>query len=55
MVWVERDLKAHPVLTPLLVGRAATHQLRLPSAPSNLAMNASGDGASTASLGSLFQ
>jgi len=34
------------------MGRAATHQIRLPGAPSNLAMNAPRDEASTASLGS---
>jgi len=33
-----------------VIGRAATHQLRLPRAPSNLALNASRDGASTASV-----
>ena len=35
--------------------RVSTHQLRLPRASSNLVLNASGDGASTASLGNLFQ
>jgi len=35
--------------------RVANHQTRLPSAPSSLALNASRDGASTASLGNLFQ
>jgi len=40
---VGRDLKAHPVPTPLpLAGRAATQQRRLPRAPSNLSLNASG-------------
>ena len=34
------------------MGRATTQQIRLPKAPSNLALNASRDGASTASLGS---
>jgi len=34
------------------VGRAATHQLRLPRAPSKLALNASRNGVSTDSLGS---
>ena len=33
-------------------GRAATHQLRLPRAPSSLALNTSRNGAFTASLGS---
>ena len=34
---------------------AASHQLRLPRTPSNLALNACRDGTSTASLGSLFK
>jgi len=34
------------------MGRAATQQLRLPRAPSNLALSSSRDGAPTASLGS---
>ena len=41
---VGRDLKAHPDPTPA-TGRAAPHQLRLPRAPSNLALSASRDGA----------
>jgi len=44
MAWAGRDLKVHPVPTPA-VGRAAPHQLRLPRAPSNLALSASRDGA----------
>jgi len=36
------------------VSRAATHWVRLLKVPSNLALNASRDGASTASLGSAF-
>ena len=35
--------------------RVANHQTRLPRATSSLALNASGDGASTASLGNLFR
>jgi len=35
--------------------RVAIHQTRLPRATSSLALNASRDGASTASLGNLFQ
>ena len=35
--------------------RVATHQLRLPRAQSNMALNSSRDGTSTASLGSLCQ
>ena len=46
-----RDLTDHPAPTPTM-GRAAPHQLRLPRAPSNLALNASRDGAPTDSLGS---
>jgi len=46
-VWVGRDLAAHATPTPA-VGRAAPHQLRLPSAPSNLALSASMGGASKA-------
>ena len=38
-------------LQPPAMG-AAPHQLRLPRAPSNLALSASRDGAPTASLGS---
>lgn len=37
-----------------VVGRAATHQLRLPRAPSQLAMSTSTDGASAASLGTMI-
>ena len=40
--------------TPAM-GRAAPYQLRLLRAPFNLALNASRDGASTTSLGNLFQ
>jgi len=53
MVLVGGDLKVHPVPAPCVVGRAATHQIRLPRAPSNLALDTSRDGAPTASLGSL--
>ena len=48
------DLKAHAAPTPA-TGRAAPSQLRLPGAPSNLALSTSRDGAPTASLGSLCQ
>jgi len=44
MAWIERDLKAHPAPTPAM-GRAAPYPLRLPRAPSNLALSASRDGA----------
>jgi len=39
---------------PSATNRAASHQLRLPRTPSRLTLTASRDGASTASLGSLF-
>jgi len=44
MAWVVKDLKAHPVPTPAM-GRAATHHVRLPRAPSSPALSASRDGA----------
>ena len=44
MASVGENLKAHPAPTPAM-GRAASHQLRLPRAPSNLALSASRDGA----------
>jgi len=44
MVWAGRDLKCQPIPTPA-VGRAAPHQLKLPRAPSNLALSVSRDGA----------
>ena len=43
MVWIERDLKSHAAQTPAM-DRAAPDQLRLPRAPSNLALSASRDG-----------
>ena len=39
---------------PPAMCRVANHQTRLPRATSSLALNASRDGASTASLGNLF-
>ena len=39
-----RELRAHADPIPAM-GRAAPHQLRLPRAPSNLALSASRDGA----------
>ena len=39
MLCVRRDLKSHPLSTPC--HGASTHQVRLPRAPSNLALNAS--------------
>jgi len=40
---------------PHAMGRSATQQLRLPRFPSNLALSTSRNGASTASLGNLYQ
>jgi len=40
---------------PPAMCRVANHQTRLPRATSSLALNASGDGASTTSLGNLVQ
>ena len=40
---------------PSATGRVVNHQTRLPRATSSLALNASRDGASTTSLGNLFQ
>jgi len=54
MVWVEKEHSAHPVPTPCFV-QVTNQQPRLPRATSSLALNASRDGASTASLGNLFQ
>ena len=55
MAWVEKDHNDHRVSNPPAMGRVANHQARLPRATSSLALNASRDGASTASLGNLFQ
>jgi len=44
MAWVGWDFRAY-LVPPLAMGRAATPQLRLPRAPSNLALSASRDGA----------
>jgi len=44
MVWAGRDPKANPAQLPAM-GRAAPYQLRLPSVPTNLVLNASRDGA----------
>ena len=54
MAWDEKDHSAHQFQPPAMC-RAANHQPRLPRATSSLALNACRDGASTASLGSLFQ
>ena len=51
--WVGRDHEAHPV--PITCYELiAPHQLRLPRAPSSLALSTSRDGAPTASLGNTF-
>ena len=52
MARVGRDLRDHEAPTPM--PQAGPPASRLPRAPSNLALNTSRDGASTASLGSLF-
>ena len=54
MAWVEKDHSDHLVPTPCCV-QVANQQPRLPRATSSLALNACRDGASTASLGNLFQ
>ena len=54
MAWVEKDRNDHPVLTPPPMDRVTNHQPRLPRTTPSLALNASRDGASTASLGNLF-
>jgi len=46
------SLKNYLVLT-LSTGRITAHHIRLPRVPSNLVLNASRDGASTASLGNV--
>jgi len=53
MAWVEKDHNDHQ-LQPPAVCRAANQQPRPPRATSSLALSASRDGASTASLGNLF-
>ena len=47
-----RDIQDQLLPTPDM-GRAATHKITLPRAPSNPALNASGDEEVTASLGNL--
>ena len=54
MAWVAKEHSAHPVPTPCYV-QVTNQQPRLPRATSSLALNACRDGASTASLGNLFQ
>ena len=53
-VWVGRDLIGHLVQRPAM-GRDTFHYTRLLKVPFNLALNASRQGTSTASLGNLFQ
>ena len=45
MVWVGRDLQDHPGFTPTAMDRTASHQIWLPTAPSNPALGTSRDGA----------
>ena len=54
MLWVGRDLSDRLVPTPA-VGRDTSQQTRLLTAPSSLALSASREGASPASLGNLCQ
>ena len=51
---MQGTLKLIQFQTPATI-KVATHQLRLPRAPSSLALIPSRDGAPTASLGNLFQ
>ena len=50
MVCVGTDLNDHLVPTPLLWAELPLYQIRLPRAPSSLALGTSRDGAPTASL-----
>jgi len=52
MAWAEKDHNTHLVSNPCYV-QVTNQQTRLPRATSSLALNASRDGASTASLGNL--
>lgn len=54
MVWVGRAPKDHLIPTPM-VGRDTFHSTKLSQAPSNLTLNTSRHGTSTASQGNLFQ
>ena len=54
MAWVAKAHSAHGVPIPPAVCRVINQQPRLPRATSSLALNASTDEASTASLGNLF-
>ena len=55
MVWVGRDLSDHLVATPLPGAGTPSTRPGYSKHPSNLALNTSSDGASTTSLGNLFQ
>ena len=55
MAWVEKDHNDYRVSTPHAICRVTNHQTKLPRATSSLAFYASRDGASTTSLGNLFQ
>lgn len=52
---LERNFKKSFSFKFPVMGKDAFHQTELPKVPSNLSLITSGDGASTASLGSLFQ
>jgi len=49
MSWVGIDLKDHLALTPCH-GQVATHEIRLPRAPSNLTLNTSRNESSTTNI-----
>ena len=55
IAWVEKDHNDPPSFNPPAMCGVTNHQTRLPRATSSLALNASRDGASTTSLGNLFQ
>jgi len=49
------ELLGRDLLPPTAVGGGATHYMRLPRYPSNLALSTARDGTSAASLDSFFQ
>jgi len=55
MAWVEKDHNDHLVSISLLCAGLPITRPRLPRATSSLVLNASRDGASTTTLGNLFQ
>lgn len=48
------DLTGHQGSNPSAMGKTASHQIMLPTAPSILALSTSRDGAPTAPLDNLF-